>query len=676
MNNKKTGYPHIDKPWMKYYEGREYKEKIEDKNLVEILKERNVSRMSMPSSTYFNKVFTYDELFYNADNASKVLDELGVRQKDIVLSLVPNMPEDDFIMLGANQIGACINYADPMPGLDAVASSRKLLNMIKSEKEKALDNGYDLRHIITVNQAYPSMIKPIENELKELGIEDLILLDITSSMDENGLFEYAKDILNYKRLEQGKKLVDKTVTVSELKRIIETLKSFDDGNIFLKEMIKSSPLNVYNYDDLVRECEKSRFEVVSDPNLIAYIGHTSGTSGAIPKPVTLTNKAIMSSFYQCDMGGLGPNEGETVLHFLPGFAAFGRINNGLQTYFSRGVNIHAPEFPLNNFEYLILRLRPNVIMSTPAFLMAMVKNPGLRDVDLSFITKIFYGGSAMKPEDERELNNFLRNHNCLAHLEQGYGLSETAGGAAYAKDDYKRDSSIGIPLPGTIISIVNPDVKDKLVPLKMEEGMDKLEGELVISGGQLTDGIFAPPGKVIFQKMPNDDKMYLRTGDIGYMDKNGIFYSKGRGDRGFIRQDGYNVRPYLIEPELEKNKYVENAVIVPYYDEAKCGIMPICHITLTDEGKGVDEIDIVSDIVNNTMISNPDLDPRQIPAKFKIRTEMPLNKMRKINYKALESEGLAGDEISVVLNQTNVAIEGIDIFKNKSKTRKRMKNDK
>ena len=673
MDNKKTGYPHIDKPWMKYYEGRDFKEEIPNKNLVEVLKERNQSRMSNPASVYFSRVFNYGELFANADDASKALDQLGVRKKDIILSLVPNMPEDDSIMLGANQLGAAINYADPMPGLDAVASSHKLLNMIKIEKEKAIENGYDIRHIVTVNQAYASMIKPIENELKELGISDLVLLDISSSMNENGLFEYAKDILNYKRIESKKPLVDKSVTLEELKRIITTLKSFDDGNMFLKEMIKTSPLNVHSYDELVQECKNSHFEIVNDPDLIAYIGHTSGTSGAVPKPVTLTNKAIMSSFMQCDVGGLGPKEGETVLHFLPGFAAFGRINNGLQTYYSRAVNIHAPEFPLNNFEYLVLRLKPNVIMSTPAFLMAMVKNPGLKNEDLSFINKIFYGGSAMKPEDEKELNEFLKNHNCITRVEQGYGLSETAGGASYAKDDYKRYASTGIPLPGTTISIVDPSVKDKLVPLKMEDGMDKLEGELVITGGQLTDGSFAPEGKVVFQEMPEDGKMYLRTGDIGYMDKDGIFYSKGRGDRGFIRQDGYNVRPYLIEPELEKNKYVENAVIVPYYDDVKCGLMPICHLTLTDEGKKENDNDVISDIVNNTMISNPDLDPRQIPAKFKIRETMPLNKMRKINFKALETEELSGDEINVVLNQTNVAIEGIDIFKNKSKARKRVK---
>ena len=50
--------------------------------------------------------------------------------------------------------------------------------------------------------------------------------------------------------------------------------------------------------------------------------------------------------------------------------------------------------------------------------------------------------------------------------------------------------------------------------------------------------------------------------------------------------------------------------------------------------------------------------------------------MRKINYKSIESEELSGDEINVVLNQTNVAIEGIDIFKNRSKVRKRSKNNK
>ena len=41
MKNKKTGYPHIDRPWMKYYEGQYIPEEEPNTNMVEVLKMRN-----------------------------------------------------------------------------------------------------------------------------------------------------------------------------------------------------------------------------------------------------------------------------------------------------------------------------------------------------------------------------------------------------------------------------------------------------------------------------------------------------------------------------------------------------------------------------------------------------------------------------------------------------------
>ena len=41
MEKKKTGYPHIDKPWMKYYKGLYIPTDEPKTNMVELLKERN-----------------------------------------------------------------------------------------------------------------------------------------------------------------------------------------------------------------------------------------------------------------------------------------------------------------------------------------------------------------------------------------------------------------------------------------------------------------------------------------------------------------------------------------------------------------------------------------------------------------------------------------------------------
>ncbi len=57
------------------------------------------------------------------------------------------------------------------------------------------------------------------------------------------------------------------------------------------------------------------------------------------------------------------------------------------------------------------------------------------------------------------------------------------------------------------------------------------------------------------------------------------------------------------------------------------------------------------------------MNSRQIPAKFKIRNSFPLNAASKINDVALRKEKLTGDEINVVVNETNIAVESISIYK-------------
>jgi len=95
--------------------------------------------------------------------------------------------------------------------------------------------------------------------------------------------------------------------------------------------------------------------------------------------------------------------------------------------------------------------------------------------------------------------------------------------------------------------------------------------------------------------------------------------------------------------------------------------MPMCHLVLernnlTDE----EQVKIVEDIVYNSIIANPEMNSRQIPSKFKIRGSLPLNAGSKVNDVALKAEKLTGDEINVVVDETNIAVEDIRIFKGTS----------
>ena len=657
MTNKKTGYPHIDKPWMKFYDGIYIPEGEPDISMVELLKERNKWRSSKVAYEYYGNRVTYAELWERVDIASKVLTQVGVSKGDIILSIVPNIPEEEELWFGASQIGAITDYIDPRPdSMDILANSKKLLEIIKFEKPK---------YIIALDKCYLGMIKPIENELKELGINDIIILHASDSMNEISMNSYVKDVVNYEKLKNGIVEIDDDISLDVLKNVSSKLmETITKEKALLDDAIKTSPLRIYDYVSLAKECENSRFEIVSDPELINYIGHTSGTSGARPKPITLTNRNANSSVIQCEIAGVGPSEGESSLHILPGFAPFGRYNNDIQTYYNKGINIHVPEFVISEFGYLLKKYKPSAIMTPPAFLTALPDCKYLEKEDLSYIDKIVYGGDAMTYEDECRINDFLLSHGSNAQVEKGHGMSEFCGCGTYAKNDYNKPNTIGIPAPKTIYTMVDPEIEDRLVPVRFTPDMDVLRGELAVSANHVTDGILHD--NVIVPHYEMDGISYIRTKDIGYMDKDGCFFIDERKGRSFARIDGFKIKPSEIEKVIEENENVRYARIVPYYDKDIRGQMPICHLVLEkNDLNDEDEIAIVEDIVYNNIIGNPNMNSRQIPSKFKIRESLPLNKGNKVDFKSLEAEGVSGDEINVVVDETNVAVENIDIFKGK-----------
>lgn len=668
MKNNNTGYPHIDKPWMKYYDGISIPDEDPKTNMTQVLKDRNKWRLNKTAYEYYGKKVSYEEMFNNADMASKALTALGVKKGDIILNMVPNIPEEEEIWLGATQIGAISDFIDPRPdSMDPVANGKKLLEIIKHEKPK---------FIVALDKCYLGMIKPIENELKEMGINDIILLSSSNSMDEMQRLDYLKDVLNYERLKKGEPLILDNISLEELKILSANLTQMEMGNKMLMDAVSTSPLNIYNYNDLVKECKNTKFEVVTDPKLINYIGHTSGTSGARPKPIPITSENAISSIVQCNSVGIGPKESQTGLHILPGFAPFGRFNNDIQSYYNKGINIHIPEFVISEFGYLIKKYKPNSFMAPPAFLTSLPNYKYLENEDLSFIDKIVYGGDAMTKFDEERINLWLKSHGSNAELEKGHGMSEYCGCGTYAENAYNKTGTLGIPLPRTNYIIVDPENEEKLVPLKFKEGEDKLYGEIAVGGPtkHITEGILHDEVIVPQYTLEETGERYIRTRDLGYMDRDGCFYLEERKGRSFARIDGYKIKPSEIEGPIKENPNVKYAVIVPYYDEAKRGVMPMCHIVLVDSFSKTDDVKIVEDIVYNNIINNPNMNSRQIPTLFKIRAAMPINKGGKVDFKTLEKEELTGDEINVVVDETNVEVENIEIFRNeenkKVRTRK------
>ena len=647
-------FPHIERPWMKYYNKEKLASKNPKTNITDYIKGKNTNNLNSIAETYYGSKISYKDLFANIDEYSKMLTGLGIKKDSRIVYLVPNIPEAGMLWLASSQIGAVSDFIDPRPdSMDLEANSRKILEIIKFE-------GAD--YIIALDKCYIAMLKPIENELKELGINEIITLSATDSMNLLGKIDYLKDVLAYNNLRNLKIDSEKVKKLRFYEALLDKIKVMKKENEIYGEAVKSSPLKVNRVNDLLKECSTISFVKVYDENQLNYIGHTSGTSGARPKPITLTNANQISATEQLFKAEANFKIGDRILHELPFFSPLGADNNYLLNLASGSNNIDIPEFEINEFGYLVKKHHPNVILGTPSWLASLPDCRYLDKEDLSCITRIIYGGDSMTRADEEKLNLWLKKHGSKAEVEKGHGMSEYCGCGSYAQGAYNRYESIGIPLPETIYTIVDPNIEDKLVPIPFTDDKDLLIGELAVSSDAVTNGIL--DDKVIIPHYELDEKSYIRTRDLVKMNRDGIFSFDSRKDRSFTRFDGYKVKPYEIEKVIEKNDKIKYCRIVQYYDDRKRGLMPIAHIVLNDKDilSQEEETKLVEEIVYKQIIANPTMSSRQIPSKFRIRESLPLSKNSKVSFNELINEGLTGNEISVDVMETNLSVGNIEIY--------------
>ena len=655
----KTGYPHIDRPWMKWLEKSEYQPLNIDTNITDYLRIKNQNHGAHIAEIYYSTIITYDELFEKIDAASRALTAIGATKGKTIFNLMPNIPEAGQIWLGAAQIGAISDFADPRPdSMDMKANALKVLELLKYEKAD---------YIVALDKCYTAMLKPIENEIKELGINNIVVVSASDSMNIKGIINYLIDIIKYNSL-KNERLKDEAVKKLKFyQALYEKIQGMSQDKKMLESAIQSSPIEIIRYKDLLESSKKTPFVEIKDGNLVSYIGHTSGTSGARPKPIPLTNKNQIFATEQAFKMGVNVNPKERVLHELPFFSPLGADNNYLLDLASGATLIDIPEFDISEFGYLIKRHHPNIIMGTPSWIESLPSCKYLKKKDLIHLTRVIYGGDSMSKPNEVKTNTWLKNNGSRAVIEKGHGMSEYCGGGTYATGAWNCYESIGIPFPDTIYAIVDPNIEDRLVPIKEKDKDGYIHGELVVSSEAITPGVLN--GNTIVPKFVMDGKEYIRTRDLVKMNEDGIFFFEARKDRSFTRFDGYKVKPGEIEKEIEKNSSVQECKISYYYDTKRRGLMPIAHIVLTEECRihnFEDYIRIVEEIVYEQIIANPNMSTRQVPSKFKFRSEMPLTKNSKVNFKALAGEALDGSEINVDIEETNLAVSGIKIYSNET----------
>ena len=316
---------------------------------------------------------------------------------------------------------------------------------------------------------------------------------------------------------------------------------------------------------------------------IALLMYTSGTTGT-PKGVPLTHGNIVG-----ELSGVNDilklSDKELILSLLPLFHAYLQIINlWVATTFGCQVGYLKELTPAELSESMKL-FKPTILTTVPRlwylfhkkifdavaakpkpvqvlFRTMLRANGFFRDtLNINLGRKLFgavhesFGGnlriaiSAGSRFDEAVAEDF---HRLGFTIIQGYGLTETSGAATATPEDDNRVGSVGKPMKGAEIKILDPD----------KDGV----GEVLIRGTMVFDGYFRNPTATA--EAFTDDG-WFRSGDLGRIDGDGFLYIVGRGKDVIVLPSGKNVHPEDLEVHYLKSPMVEELAIIGVADNSE-----------------------------------------------------------------------------------------------------------
>ena len=263
MEEKKmTGYPSIDKPWLKYYTKEAINAPLPECTMYEYVWNNNKDHLQDVAIVYFGRKITYKELFKHIDQTAVAFSKLGVKRGDIVTIQSLSVPQVVFILYALSKIGAVANlvYAN-----------------IGAAEVKANLSETGSRIWVVMEPIFHGLIK----DMADADLDAVIVMAVQDEMD----------------------LVTKTVysIASKAKKLQPEGKMLPWRDFYKTGKGADVPVQ--------GKC--------SDPVVMVYTGGTTGKS----KAVVLSNHNINAGALQ--YVHLGFERQKTMLCALPPFIAFG-----------------------------------------------------------------------------------------------------------------------------------------------------------------------------------------------------------------------------------------------------------------------------------------------------------------------------------------------------------------
>ena len=354
------------------------------------------------------------------------------------------------------------------------------------------------------------------------------------------------------------------------KSIKKVYKTYDDKIHFGEDTLKYGDFmkNGFNVDMPVYK---------RDTKSPLFIAKTGGSTGK-PKSVLLSDESFNLQVHQHLNSPIEYSAGDRWVRVWPLFSASCAVSSH-HLPLCYGMNtIIEPAVDIDKLDELILNYKPSHMMMIASCIESLLKSELMKGKDLSFIKTMGLGGEGVTGEFEKKAEDFMKEHNITSTMTYGYGMTENSSGAT---SRFNKETSsvggVGVPQVNTIVSIFDPETGKEL-----QYGE---EGEICVLSSNFMLGYFSDEKLTAsVLKKHEDGNIWLHSGDLGYMDKNGHLFVKGRTKRMIMLFSGNKIYPLDIEEMIETIEEVDRAIIVPEPDPIHEGsVVPCAFITLNTQ---------------------------------------------------------------------------------------------
>jgi long-chain acyl-CoA synthetase len=416
-----TGYPSIDKPWLKYYSEEGVNAKIPEGTIYDYVREINANCLYETALTYLGRKFSYKELFSTIDRTAVAFQKMGVQKGDIVTLAIPNTPQNVFILYALSKLGAIANL------IDLRSKGRTLLDYYREVHAK----------IVVVCDLFMDNTFEI---IDETEIEKVIICSP---------YEYLKfplrNVLMYKNR--------------------------------YRAALKSS-IEVLTWNTFLQKGEGQWIPCKTEADDVVCILHTSGTTGT-PKGVLSTNRNFNAMSVQFRHSCCGFQDGDTFLNQVPPFLAY-NVMVALHCPLTYHMNVLLlPKYEPEKFAKNMLKLRPNNAVAGPADYGTFLDVKNIK-TDLAFLHGLGCGSDAMNIKKKEAINQLFERQGSKGKILEGYGMTEVGSAACMNLPQCYVDGSVGIPLPYMSFCIYD-DETDKELPY-YEMGEICISGPTLMAG--------------------------------------------------------------------------------------------------------------------------------------------------------------------------------------------------